>query len=39
VAAEVVGVRAKEAVGHYGEDVAARQLLDAGLEILARKWR
>ena len=39
VAAEVVTVRAKDAVGRYGEDVAARHLLDAGLEILARNWR
>jgi putative endonuclease len=39
VAAEVVVVRAKDAVGRYGEDVAARHLLDAGLEILARNWR
>lgn len=39
VAAEVVAVRAKDAVGRYGEDVAARHLLDAGLEILARNWR
>jgi putative endonuclease len=39
VAAEVVAVRAKDTVGRYGEDVAARHLLDAGLEILARNWR
>jgi putative endonuclease len=32
-------VRAKDAVGRYGEDVAARHLADAGLEILARNWR
>jgi putative endonuclease len=32
-------VRAKDAVGRYGEDVAARHLLDAGLEIVARNWR
>lgn len=32
-------MRAKDAVGRYGEDVAARHLLDAGLEILARNWR
>jgi putative endonuclease len=32
-------VRAKDAVGHYGEDVAARHLNEAGLEILARNWR
>lgn len=32
-------MRAKDAVGHYGEDVAARHLSEAGLEILARNWR
>ena len=32
-------MRAKDAVGRYGEDVAARHLADAGLEILARNWR
>jgi putative endonuclease len=32
-------VRAKDAVGRYGEDVAARHLTEAGLEILARNWR
>jgi putative endonuclease len=32
-------VRAKDAVGRYGEDVAARHLADAGLEIVARNWR
>jgi putative endonuclease len=32
-------VRAKDAVGHYGEDVAVRHLADAGLEIVARNWR
>jgi putative endonuclease len=32
-------VRAKDAIGRYGEDVAARHLLDSGLEILARNWR
>jgi putative endonuclease len=32
-------VRAKDAVGRYGEDVAARHLTDAGLQILARNWR
>jgi putative endonuclease len=39
VAAEVVAVRAKDAVGRYGEDVAARHLQDAGLEIVERNWR
>jgi putative endonuclease len=32
-------VRAKDAVGRYGEDVAARHLTEAGLEIVARNWR
>jgi putative endonuclease len=32
-------MRAKDAVGRYGEDVAARHLTDAGLVILARNWR
>jgi putative endonuclease len=36
---EVVGVRAKDAVGRYGEDVAARHLLDAGMAVLERNWR
>ena len=32
-------MRAKDAVGRYGEDVAARHLQEAGLEIVARNWR
>lgn len=32
-------MRAKDAVGRYGEDVAVRHLEDAGLEIVARNWR
>jgi putative endonuclease len=32
-------VRAKDAVGRYGEDVAARHLADSGLMILDRNWR
>jgi putative endonuclease len=32
-------VRAKDAVGRYGEDVAARHLSEAGLTIVARNWR
>ena len=32
-------MRAKDAVGRYGEDVAARHLTEAGLEIVARNWR
>lgn len=32
-------MRAKDAVGKYGEEVAARHLTDAGLEIVDRNWR
>jgi putative endonuclease len=32
-------MRAKDAIGRYGEDVAARHLSDAGLTILDRNWR
>lgn len=32
-------MRAKDAVGRYGEDVAARVLVDAGMTLLARNWR
>lgn len=32
-------MRAKDAVGRYGEDVAVRHLTDAGLQVLARNWR
>lgn len=32
-------MRAKDAVGRYGEDVAARHLVDAGLQVLERNWR
>lgn len=32
-------MRAKDAIGQYGENVAARHLTDAGLEILERNWR
>jgi putative endonuclease len=39
----VVGVpstqQQRSAVGRYGEDVAARHLGDAGMEVLARNWR
>lgn len=31
--------RAKDAVGEYGERVAARTLTDAGMVILDRNWR
>ncbi len=30
---------AKDAVGRYGEDVAARHLAAAGYEVLERNWR
>lgn len=30
---------AKDEVGRYGEDVAARMLADQGWEVLARNWR
>jgi putative endonuclease len=32
-------VRAKDGLGRYGEDVAARYLAGAGLVVLARNWR
>ncbi|MGH8867931.1 MAG: YraN family protein [Actinomycetes bacterium] len=32
-------MRAKDAVGRYGEDVAARYLAEAGMVVLARNWR
>ena len=32
-------MRAKDAVGRYGEDVAARHLREHGLEVLDRNWR
>jgi len=40
IAAIVAGVtRAKDAVGAYGERVAARLLADAGMDVLDRNWR
>jgi putative endonuclease len=36
---EVVDVRAKDAVGRYGEDVAAAFVTQAGWTVLARNWR
>lgn len=33
------GVRAKDALGRYGEDVAARHLEQDGLVVLERNWR
>ena len=32
-------MRAKDAVGRYGEDVAARHLERAGLRVVERNWR
>jgi putative endonuclease len=32
-------MRAKDAIGRYGESVAARHLSDAGLTIIERNWR
>ena len=32
-------MHAKDALGRYGEDVAAEHLLREGLQILARNWR
>jgi putative endonuclease len=32
-------VLAKDAVGKYGEDLAARHLVGAGFTVLARNWR
>jgi len=32
-------MRAKDAVGRYGEDVAERHLLAAGWRVLDRNWR
>jgi putative endonuclease len=35
----VVGMRVKDVLGRFGEDLAARRLTDAGYEILSRNWR
>ncbi|WP_028984893.1 YraN family protein [Sporichthya polymorpha] len=32
-------MRAKDALGRYGEDVASRYLTEAGLVVLERNWR
>ncbi|MBL7497033.1 YraN family protein [Frankia sp. CNm7] len=32
-------MRAKDALGRFGEELAASHLVDAGLEILDRNWR
>ena len=34
-----MAVRATDALGRYGEDVAARHLCAAGFELLERNWR
>jgi putative endonuclease len=36
---EVVAVAAKDTVGRYGEDVAARHLTQQGFVVLQRNWR
>jgi putative endonuclease len=36
---EVVRMRAKDAVGAYGERVAERFLVESGLVVLERNWR
>jgi putative endonuclease len=35
----VLRVRASDALGKYGEDLAVHTLIDAGLDIVARNWR
>ncbi|ABS02895.1 YraN family protein [Kineococcus radiotolerans] len=35
----MVHVRAKDAVGQYGERVAVRRLTEAGMTVLDRNWR
>jgi putative endonuclease len=32
-------MRAKDGLGRYGEDVAARHLVEQGIVVLARNWR
>jgi putative endonuclease len=39
VLAEVVGMRATDGLGRYGERVAASYLASAGMAILDRNWR
>lgn len=36
---EVVPMRSKDALGRFGEDLAAARLTEAGLRVLARNWR
>ncbi|KIX66225.1 hypothetical protein SF23_20485, partial [Streptomyces sp. MBRL 10] len=30
---------ARQALGRYGEDLAARRLTEAGMSVIARNWR
>jgi putative endonuclease len=39
IVAGVSGMRAKDALGHYGEELAVRTLRAAGLDIIDRNWR
>jgi putative endonuclease len=39
LSSEVVAMRASDALGAYGERVAAAHLVDAGLAIVERNWR
>jgi putative endonuclease len=39
VEARAAATAARAALGRYGEDVAARHLVAAGLSVLARNWR
>lgn len=32
-------MRAKDALGRHGEDLAARHLVTAGMQLVARNWR
>jgi putative endonuclease len=32
-------MRPSDELGRYGEELAARHLIDAGMEVLARNWR
>lgn len=39
MSARLAAMRAKDAVGQFGEELAAQHLADAGLEIIERNWR
>jgi len=39
LSSEVVAMRASDALGAYGERVAAAHLVDAGMAIVERNWR